>query len=98
MKAEGCFQPFLTFASYAVCAPGLAQRRAQAGAWLCTPGAALPLPRSSSRVLCQATGASLQLLFVGLPSVLGADFFFAPREISLQEGLEHFCEKIIFLL
>lgn len=87
MEVEGCFCPFLTFASCAVCAAGLGPRRSQAGRWLCTP--------TSPRLLWHTAGPFLQLLFARLPSVLGADFISAPREISLQSV---FVKKIIFLL
>lgn len=80
---QGAWRKFLTFSNLCIlgCSCSwLAQRRTQAGMWLCTPGAAFPLPCSPSRVLRHTAEAFLQLLFVGSPSILVADFIFAPRE------------------
>lgn len=79
-----------------------AQTRTQAGAWLCTPGAALP-PRCCFRgVSWQTTVASAQLLLVGFPSFLVAVWFLSGSErvlsaegaiASLWKRLTFFCAK-----
>lgn len=66
-------------------------------------GAALAQVQRSHRLpppaaAVHTAGAFLQLLFVPLPSLLVADFIFAPREIPLQAGLEHFCGKDGFMV